>query len=186
MATSSPPPSNSEKKGGESSGGEGVYECHICFEQATNAVVSMCGHLFCWPCIHRWMESRPNNPTCPVCKSVIDKSKLIPLYGRGSTDKTDPRETVPPRPQGQREEPQPAEQGFGFEGINVSFGIGAFPFTMLGGPMFNAFGGANNPMAAGGRAAAGARGNPRPQEEQRVAKIFMMIAFLFLILIIFS
>lgn len=60
------------------------------------------------------MESRPNNPTCPVCKSVIDKSKLIPLYGRGSTDQKDPRDTVPPRPQGQREEPQEANQVGGF------------------------------------------------------------------------
>ena len=54
------------------------------------------------------MESRPNNPTCPVCKSVIQKEKLIPLYGRGSSDKKDPREKVPPRPPGQREEPQNA------------------------------------------------------------------------------
>jgi len=54
------------------------------------------------------MESRPNNPTCPVCKSVIQKEKLIPLYGRGSSDKKDPRDNVPPRPPGQREEPQNA------------------------------------------------------------------------------
>ena len=52
------------------------------------------------------MESRPNNPTCPVCKSVIQKDKLIPLYGRGSSDTKDPRDEVPPRPAGQREEPQ--------------------------------------------------------------------------------
>ncbi len=25
---------------------DGSYECHICFEQARDAVVSMCGHLF--------------------------------------------------------------------------------------------------------------------------------------------
>lgn len=175
MATSAPP--NREEKGGTPA--EGVYECHICFEQAKDAVVSMCGHLFCWPCIHRWMESRPNNPTCPVCKSVIDKSKLIPLYGRGSSDQTDPREKVPPRPQGHRQEPQEAQQGFGLDGINVSFGIGAFPFTMLGGPMFNAFGGNQPPMP---QAAAHA---PRA-DEQRVARVFMMVAFMVLILIIFS
>jgi len=67
------------------------FECNICFEQAKDAVVSMCGHLFCWPCIHRWMEARSTPPTCPVCKSVIDKERLIPLYGRGSADKKDPR-----------------------------------------------------------------------------------------------
>ena len=55
------------------------------------------------------MESRPNSATCPVCKAVIDKEKLIPLYGRGSGNK-DPRDNVPPRPQGQREEAPEEEQ----------------------------------------------------------------------------
>ena len=55
------------------------------------------------------MESRPNSATCPVCKAVIDKEKLIPLYGRGSGNK-DPRDNVPPRPQGQREEAPEDEQ----------------------------------------------------------------------------
>ena len=57
----------------------------------------------------QWMESRPNSATCPVCKAVIDKEKLIPLYGRGSENK-DPRENVPPRPQGQREEAPQEEE----------------------------------------------------------------------------
>ena len=56
------------------------------------------------------MEARPNNPTCPVCKSVIHKDKVIPLYGRGTADQQDPREKVPPRPQGQREEPPNREE----------------------------------------------------------------------------
>ena len=55
------------------------------------------------PLYSQWMEARPNSATCPVCKAVIDKDKVIPLYGRGSENK-DPRENVPPRPQGQREE----------------------------------------------------------------------------------
>ena len=58
----------------------------------------------------QWMESR-QSPTCPVCKAVISKDKLIPLYGRGSENK-DPRENVPPRPQGEREEaPEEEEVG---------------------------------------------------------------------------
>lgn len=43
MATSSA--SSDDNEEGEKPG-EGVYECHICFEQAKDAVVSMCGHLF--------------------------------------------------------------------------------------------------------------------------------------------
>lgn len=80
------------------------YECNICLDTARDAVISMCGHLFCWPCLHKWIETRPNNQTCPVCKSAISKEKVIPLYGRNCTDKKDPRDKIPPRPQGQRSE----------------------------------------------------------------------------------
>jgi len=52
--------------------------------------VSICGHLFCWPCIHQWLETRANNPTCPVCKSSISREKLIPIYGRNAPQR-DPR-----------------------------------------------------------------------------------------------
>ena len=46
MATSSA--SNNDTKGEDRGGNtaETTYECHICFEQAKDAVVSMCGHLF--------------------------------------------------------------------------------------------------------------------------------------------
>lgn len=57
----------------------------------------------------QWIDSRPDNATCPVCKSVIDREKVIPLYGRGAKEQSDPRVKVPPRPQGQREEPQHAQ-----------------------------------------------------------------------------
>lgn len=43
---------------------------------------------------------------CPVCKAAISKEKVIPLYGRGSTKQEDPRNKVPPRPAGQRTEPE--------------------------------------------------------------------------------
>ncbi len=76
------------------------YECNICLDTAKDAVISMCGHLFCWPCLFQWLETRPNNQTCPVCKSAISRDKVVPLYGRNCTDKKDPRDKVPPRPQG--------------------------------------------------------------------------------------
>ena len=43
---------------------------------------------------------------CPVCKAAISKEKVIPLYGRGSSKQEDPRNKVPPRPAGQRSEPE--------------------------------------------------------------------------------
>jgi len=56
------------------------------------------------PCLHTWLDTRPNRQLCPVCKSAISREKVIPLYGRGCNDKTDPRDKIPPRPRGQRTE----------------------------------------------------------------------------------
>lgn len=70
---------------------ESIYECTICLETAKDAVVSMCGHLFCWPCLHQWLETRPTRQLCPVCKAAISKDKVIPLYGRDSKNQQDPR-----------------------------------------------------------------------------------------------
>ncbi|XP_019958003.2 E3 ubiquitin-protein ligase RNF5 [Paralichthys olivaceus] len=126
--------------GGSSSGGGGsgegerdraTFECNICLDAARDAVISMCGHLFCWPCLHQWLETRPNRQQCPVCKAGISREKVIPLYGRGSSSQEDPRLKTPPRPQGQRTEPESRGgmfQGFGDTGFHMSFGIGAFPF----------------------------------------------------------
>ena len=36
------------------------FECNICLDVARDAVISLCGHLFCWPCLHQWLETRPN------------------------------------------------------------------------------------------------------------------------------
>lgn len=59
---------------------------------------------YSWPCIHRWMTARSGRMTCPVCKADINEEKLIPVYGRNTTDPQDPRKKIPPRPQGQRQE----------------------------------------------------------------------------------
>lgn len=52
--------------------------------------------LYDLPFLPQWMESRPNNPQCPVCKSAIERDRLIPLYGRGANDKEDPRYLTTP------------------------------------------------------------------------------------------
>ncbi|XP_054461861.1 E3 ubiquitin-protein ligase RNF5 [Anoplopoma fimbria] len=124
--------------GSSSGGGEGeperdraTFECNICLDTARDAVISMCGHLFCWPCLHQWLETRPSRQQCPVCKAGISREKVIPLYGRGSSSQEDPRLKTPPRPPGQRTEPEGRGgmfQGFGDTGFHMSFGIGAFPF----------------------------------------------------------
>ena len=109
-----------------------AFECNICLDTASDAVISMCGHLFCWPCLHQWLETRPQRQICPVCKAGIGRDKVIPLYGRDG-DQKDPRDKpIPPRPRGQRPEPESSGVGpgqfgnlFGNPGgFQMSFGIG--------------------------------------------------------------
>ncbi|XP_069789739.1 E3 ubiquitin-protein ligase RNF185-like isoform X3 [Narcine bancroftii] len=129
------PGSGPGRASGENAAQDSTFECNICLDTAKDAVISLCGHLFCWPCLHQWLETRPNRQVCPVCKAGISRDKVIPLYGRGSTGQQDPREKTPPRPQGQRPEPESRGgfQGFGFGdgGFQMSFGIGAFPFGIF-------------------------------------------------------
>ncbi|EDV99800.1 E3 ubiquitin-protein ligase RNF185 [Drosophila grimshawi] len=150
---------------------ESLYECNICLDTAKDAVVSMCGHLFCWPCLHQWLLTRPNRKLCPVCKAAVDKDKVIPLYGRNSTRQEDPRNKVPPRPAGQRTEPEPAPgfPGFGFgDSFHMSFGIGAFPFGF-----FTSSLNFREP-----RPAAANRGTTQYDDEQTLSKLFLYLAFL--------
>jgi len=109
-----------------------------------------------WPCLHQWLETRPSRQMCPVCKSAINRDKVIPLYGRNG-DTKDPRDSIPPRPRGQRSEPTSRVycelkhqnecwlkfghvskpfSSFNLTGVGdtvsqVSLGIGAFPFSIF-------------------------------------------------------
>jgi len=68
---------------------ESAFSCNICFDEAESPVITQCGHLYCWPCLHAWLNSNKKTLTCPVCKSGIIKEKIIPLYGRGTTKAAD-------------------------------------------------------------------------------------------------
>ncbi|KAK1286822.1 E3 ubiquitin-protein ligase RMA3 [Acorus calamus] len=35
------------------------FNCNVCFDTARNPVVSLCGHLYCWSCLYRWLRSPP-------------------------------------------------------------------------------------------------------------------------------
>lgn len=176
-----------------------AFECNICLDSARDAVISLCGHLFCWPCLHQWLDTRPNRQICPVCKAGISRDKVIPLYGRGGDNK-DPRDKqVPPRPRGQRPEPEvngapaggffsPFNLGQGGNGFQMSFGIGAFPFGFFA-HNFN-FGGNPGGELGRGRGGGGAGGYPAEgtvqyEEEQFLHKVFLYVAgaFIFWLLI---
>jgi E3 ubiquitin-protein ligase RNF5 len=113
------------------------FQCNICFDPVRQPVVTLCGHLFCWPCIYRWFEQ---SPSCPVCKAGASKDKLIPIYGRNSEGNinTDPRDTIPERPAAQRpapiRHPHPFENmfqhQFGQGGITFAAGFSPFGFQM--------------------------------------------------------
>lgn len=163
----------SSSSSGNSSNDAGDFECNICFDLAQDPIVTLCGHLYCWPCLYRWLRLHSQSHECPVCKALIQEEKLVPLYGRGRTS-TDPRSKpipgveIPSRPAGQRPEtaPPPVSNafpnlGFGhvggfFPGATASFGNftmsagfgGLFPslfsFQFHGFPNLTAFGATSN------------------------------------------
>ena len=175
-----------KKDGDDDADCGGAFECNICLDTAKDAVISLCGHLFCWPCLHTWLETRPNNKICPVCKAGISKEKVIPLYGRGGEQK-DPREKVPPRPRGQRPEPENTGPGMmgglfgmpfntgGQNGFQMSFGIGAFPFGIFA-TNFNIGG---EGQGQGQQQRGPGPGTAQFEEEQFLQKVFLWVAFAF-------
>ncbi|XP_022636718.1 E3 ubiquitin-protein ligase RNF185 isoform X2 [Vigna radiata var. radiata] len=131
----------------------GNFECNICFELAQDPIITLCGHLFCWPCLYKWLHFHSQSRECPVCKALVEEEKLVPLYGRGKTS-TDPRSksipgmNIPHRPAGQRPETAPPPEtnnfphGFGFMG-----GLGGFAPPPMASTRFGNFG---LPAAFGG------------------------------------
>ncbi|KAG3117733.1 hypothetical protein PI124_g3119 [Phytophthora idaei] len=85
--------------------GKPIFECNICLDTVSSPVVTLCGHLYCWPCLYQWMQSHSE---CPVCKAGVSEQNVIPVYARGA-DAADPRthqqvpdSGIPHRPRGQR------------------------------------------------------------------------------------
>ncbi|XP_043711433.1 E3 ubiquitin-protein ligase RNF185-like [Telopea speciosissima] len=126
-STNKPPQSPSCS--GSGSNDAGNFECNICLELAQDPIVTLCGHLFCWPCLYKWLHIHSQSQECPVCKALIQQEKLVPLYGRGKTP-SDPRSksipgvNIPNRPAGQRPETAPPpdnnhfpQHGMGFMGF---------------------------------------------------------------------
>lgn len=123
-----------------------AFVCSVCLEPVKNRdpVVTQCGHLYCWPCLFRWLNT--NHTTCPICKAGVTKENVIPIFIKGTAE--DPRsrsssstgsgsvEQIPNRPLGHRPEPQHNGQMIGgtnngqnqqFGGMAYSPGVGYFP-----------------------------------------------------------
>jgi hypothetical protein len=184
-ASSPPPPASSDAK----------FTCRICLDVPEQPVVTVCGHLFCWNCVYRWIDRNKAAPQCPVCRAAIElpdgspqRARVIPLYVDTAMEGKDPRATAPPRPQAERPEaPQPMNAPnfindlFGFHGgggggHNFSIGLGLFPGLFFNFNLGNTlFGGAG-------------AGNQRNPDTSRTAAFINRLLYslaLFVMLIIF-
>ncbi|XP_072984201.1 E3 ubiquitin-protein ligase RMA1H1-like [Typha latifolia] len=91
------------------SSSNGCFDCNICFDFAVEPVVTLCGHLYCWPCIYKWLhqqqQQNQQQQQCPVCKASLSRDALVPLYGRGgqSAAKSNQSLGIPSRPLVHRE-----------------------------------------------------------------------------------
>lgn len=84
------------------------FDCNICLDFASEPIVTLCGHLYCWPCIYKWLHVQSDSlapdepPQCPVCKADISHTTMIPLYGRGQSSSDAEVDAkglpIPPRP----------------------------------------------------------------------------------------
>jgi E3 ubiquitin-protein ligase RNF5 len=119
------------------------FSCNICLDAVKDPVVTPCGHLYCWPCLFRWLKT--HHTTCPVCKSGVTQDNIIPIYIRGCDQDPRLKETgglqeiqagqdVPSRPQGRRIDAATQNiantngpQAHGFGGITISTSYGFFP-----------------------------------------------------------
>ncbi|KAI7830877.1 hypothetical protein BX661DRAFT_180233 [Kickxella alabastrina] len=181
--TAATEPHHVQRNNGNGSSGANEFSCNICFDTATDPVLTICGHL----------------ATCPVCKAGCDKDKVIPV-------REGPRlnPNMPNRPAGQRPPPPPPRQPsqfFGFDpfGVPGSFhsmgmartrvgggggtvfvgGLGLLP-ALMG---FSTFSGGTAPSNA---APGAAGGTTQPAGQQSFAsRVFMMVAAMILMSIIF-
>ena len=117
---------------------ESAFLCSICLDPVKNPVITQCGHLYCWSCLYRWLNTQ--HTTCPVCKAGVSRENVIPIFSRGCEQ--DPRGPnvsseavggdVPSRPQGRRPEPvqQPnANNAFPSDANTMNAQFGAVAFT---------------------------------------------------------
>ncbi|KAL6572870.1 hypothetical protein OROHE_002346 [Orobanche hederae] len=203
MAESHNPTNNTPGSSNEVGG----FECNICFELAQDPVITLCGHLYCWPCLYKWLRGHSRSHECPVCKALIEEENVIPLYGRGKNP-TDPRSKpvpgfeVPNRPTGQRPETvPPLENNFAglvlglmggfvpiasatFNNFGMYAGFGGL-FSPIFGVQFSNFGGSSgyrygyNGSLSGreGRVNREAAGQPSRADDENLMKILFIIIF---------
>ena len=61
------------KEAGRGDEREGAFECNICLDVATDPVVTQCGHLYCWPCIYKYVRRAREAPDPPTGSHLISR-----------------------------------------------------------------------------------------------------------------
>ena len=112
------------------------FECTICLDTAKEPVLTKCGHMFCWPCIYNWLDSKQGRAKCPNCKNEITKDDLIPVYANGENkENTNRFKNIPKRPKAERNPNSDREDNSSQNFFNFSFGSfglgGFFPFMRM-------------------------------------------------------
>ena len=68
-------------------------QCPLCMDQVTNPAAPQCGHIFCWDCIHTWVNTHTTDRThsgssgsgsgdikCPVCRCLFKRKAVRALF----------------------------------------------------------------------------------------------------------
>lgn len=167
--------------GGEGGGNQKVSEpdnlfvCNVCLDPVKDPVVTQCGHLYCWACLFRWLNTHHN--TCPVCKAGISRDNVIPIFIEGneqdprykSAGGSGERGEIPNRPLGNRPEALSGVNVNGentlMNGVSATGNSGFFP--SLFGLQFQNFIPANVP---GNRAL-----TPEEQQQEHLTRVLIAL-----------
>ena len=74
---------------GQGQGGKECRQCPLCMESMMHPSAPPCGHLFCWACLHTWINSDSNTISgsnsssvkCPVCRTLFKQQAVRALHG---------------------------------------------------------------------------------------------------------
>ncbi|KAL0218045.1 hypothetical protein RCL1_008893 [Eukaryota sp. TZLM3-RCL] len=165
--------------------------CPICLEDKfTNPVTTRCGHIYCYSCLHDWIQS---SSSCPVCNNSIELKDCIRIHGVPEKDlDTETAEATPKPPRAEyvpHQQPRVPQQVYehpffqGAPGVRMLHHAGPFPFSFSFQHNFGTPGVIHHPYVQP-TAHQPRPANPREARKQMI--MFFVLLFLFAVLLQFS